>query len=193
MIKKSSPVFFILLIVIFSCNTKNDKASHLNKDAFVAKADSLITITFDTLRKSLLKAIIENNYQGAIAFCNEVTASLTNTYASDGIIIRRTSDKYRNPGNSPDSMEQRILISFKQMQNSQQPVKPVFEEDMHKRYHYFKPIILQAMCLNCHGSKTEQIQPAVWQSIQQKYPADLAHDYKEGDLRGMWHVTLLRK
>jgi hypothetical protein len=187
--KKTTPIFFVLLFFIFSCITKSDKKEQLNKNIFVAKADSLITITFDTLRNSLLKAIIENNYEGAITFCKEAASPLINTYTSDGIIIRRTSEKYRNPSNKPDSMEQRILASYQQLKNSQQAIEPIFEEDKQKRYHYFKPIIIQAMCLNCHGSKTNQIQPAVWQSIQQEYPADLANDYKEGDLRGMWHIT----
>lgn len=150
----------------------------------------MITITFDTLRSSLDKAITEKNYEGAIGFCSTAASSLINTYVSEGTTIKRTSNKYRNSSNAPDCMEQRIMAAFHQLKNIQQAIKPVFEEDKKGKYHYFKPIILQAMCINCHGSAAEQIQPAVWQSIQQKYPADLAHDYREGDLRGMWHVTL---
>jgi Protein of unknown function (DUF3365) len=191
--KQIFPVFILFFVAIFSCNNKSDDNGELNKTAFIAKADSLITITFDTLRTSLNKAIAEKNYEGAIGFCSTVASSLINTYASDGITIKRTSDKYRNPSNAPDSMEQRIMAAFHQLKNKQQAIKPVLEEDNQGKYHYFKPIILQAMCINCHGSKAEQIQPAVWQSIQQKYPADLAYDYKEGDLRGMWHVISSKK
>lgn len=191
--KKTTPVFFVLLLFIFSCITKSDKTEQLNKNIFVAKADSLITITFDTLRNSLLKAIGENNFEGAISFCNEAAYRLTNTYTTSTMTIKRTSDKFRNTSNAPDSMEQRILTAFQQLKNSGEKINSVFEEDNRNRYHYFKPIIVQAMCLNCHGSSAENIKPAVWQSIQQKYPADLAYDYKEGDLRGMWHVTFSKK
>jgi hypothetical protein len=103
------------------------------------------------------------------------------------------ADKYRNPVNAPDSMEQRILAVFHQSKSKQEAIKPILEEDQRGNYHYFKPILLQTMCLNCHGSRDEQIQPATWQSIQQKYPADMAYNYKEGDLRGMWHITFLKK
>jgi Protein of unknown function (DUF3365) len=178
---------------IFSCKNKSDDNGELKKTPFIAQADSLISATFDTLKRSLQKAIGENNYEEAIAFCNAAASPLTNTYVSDEITIRRTTDKYRNASNAPDSMEQRILAAFQQSKNNQEAITPVFEDDKQGKYHYFKPIILQAMCLNCHGSKTDQIQPAVWQSIQQKYPADLAYNYKEGDLRGMWHVVFSKK
>ncbi len=186
-------VFILFSIVIFSCKNKSDDNGELKKTEFIAQADSLISVTFDTLKRSLLRTIGENNYEGAIAFCNAAASPLTNTYVSDQIIIKRTSDKYRNPSNAPDSMEHRIMAAFHQLKIKQEPIKPVFEEDKQGKYHYFKPIILQAMCLNCHGSKTDQIQPVVWQSIQQKYPADLAYNYKEGDLRGMWHVVFSKK
>jgi len=191
--KQIFPVFILFSVAIFSCNNKKNDTGKLNKTAFIAKADSLISITFDTLKSSLMRAIGENNYEGAIAFCNAAASPLTNTYISDEITIKRTSDKYRNPSNAPDSMEQRIMALFHQLKNKQEAIKPVFEEDKQGEYHYFKPIILHAMCVNCHGSKAEQIQPSVWQSIQQKYPTDLAYDYKEGDLRGMWHVISSKK
>jgi hypothetical protein len=191
--KQIFPVFLLFSVGIYSCNNKSDDAGELKKKAFIAKSDSLITITFDTLRSSLTRAISKNNYEGAIIFCNATAFTLTNTYISDDVTIRRTSDKYRNPSNAPDSMEQRIIAAFYQFKNKQETIKPVFEEDKQGKYHYFKPIIIQAMCLNCHGSKSGQIPPAAWQSIQQKYPVDMAYDYKEGDLRGMWHVVFPNK
>lgn len=186
-------VFILFSAVIFSCKNKSNDKGQLKRTAFIAKADSLISVTFDTLKSSLIRAIGENNYEGAIAFCYTAASPLTNTYSSDDITIERTSDKYRSPSNAPDSMEQRIMAAFQQLKNKQEAITPVFEEDKQGKYHYFKPIILQAMCLNCHGSKADQIQPAAWQSIQQKYPADLAYNYKEGDLRGMWHVISSKK
>jgi len=191
--KQLFPAFIICCVMILSCNNKSDDTGDVNKAAFIAKADTLISITSDTLKRSLIRAIGENNYEGAIAFCNAAASPLTNTYLADDMTIKRTSDKYRNPSNAPDSMEKRIMAKFLQLKSSQQVIKPVFEEDQLGKYHYFKPIILQAMCVNCHGSKTNQIQPAVWQSIQRSYPGDLAFGYKEGDLRGMWHVIFSKK
>jgi hypothetical protein len=44
------------------------------------------------------------------------------------------------------------------------------------------------MCLACHGDPQKDIQPAVLQTISKLYPDDKAIGYKEGDLRGAWHI-----
>ena len=46
-----------------------------------------------------------------------------------------------------------------------------------------KPILVQAPCLNCHGSR-EQIVPEVLQIIDKRYQNDKAVNYQIGDLRG---------
>jgi hypothetical protein len=47
---------------------------------------------------------------------------------------------------------------------------------------------MQGMCLSCHG-KREQIPAPTLNAINQLYPNDKAFDFKEGDLRGIWHIT----
>jgi hypothetical protein len=44
------------------------------------------------------------------------------------------------------------------------------------------------MCLNCHGTPGKHIQDATLTKIQQLYPEDRAVNFKEGDLRGLWHI-----
>jgi hypothetical protein len=99
----------------------------------------------------------------------------------------------RNPANAPDSMELRILASYRQWKNEKQELKGVLEKDGSGNYHYFKPILLQTLCLNCHGNPVSVISPETRQMIQQKYPADAAFDYQEGDLRGIWHIRFSQK
>lgn len=180
----------ILSISIFSCSEKKQ-----TEDVAVwkNKGDSLITQTFETLRNTLMRAVGEKGFPGAVSFCNTKAMSLTNTYAAEGITIKRTSDKLRNSANRPDNMEQEILSAYLQMKKDKQELKPVLKKDAEGNHHYFKPILLQAMCLNCHGDKVSQIKPDTWESIQQKYPADSAFNYKEGDLRGVWHIAFKEK
>ncbi|HLG41289.1 MAG TPA: hypothetical protein VI461_16535, partial [Chitinophagaceae bacterium] len=92
------------LAILLSCNTKKEAESDL---AWKAKADSLINLTFDTLRNTLLKAVSEKGFAGAIAFCNTEATGLTNIYATEKITIRRSSDRARNTANAPDSFEQK--------------------------------------------------------------------------------------
>lgn len=155
------------------------------------QGEKIISQTFDTLRNTLLREIGQNGFSGAVEFCNTNALPLTNIYASENIAVKRTSGQLRNMTNAPDSMEQRILALYLSLISSSKELKPVIEKDDAGNQHYFKPIIIQAMCLNCHGDKNNQIQPATWQAIQLKYPSDAAWGYKEGELRGIWHVKFM--
>jgi hypothetical protein len=181
-------ILTFLSIAIISCN--ENKEVQVNPEAIRMKGDSIVSRSFDTLRNTLLRSIGEKGLAGAVEFCTTKALELTNTYSAGNISVKRTSDKIRNPGNAPDSMEQRILTSFRFLKSNKQEIKAILEKDAAGNYHYFKPIILQAMCLNCHGERDKQIQPETWQSIQLKYPADSAFNSREGDLRGTWHIIL---
>lgn len=178
----------LLLVTVISCTEKKKP----DDVALRSKGDSLITQTFDTLRNTLLRAIGEKGFPGAVSFCNTEALPLTNSYVAEGITIKRSSDKIRNIVNTPDSMEQEILSIYLQMKKDKQELKSVLKKDAAGNYHYFKPILLQTMCLNCHGDKTTQIKPDTWEVILQKYPNDAAFNYKDGDLRGIWHLTFLK-
>ena len=51
---------------------------------------------------------------------------------------------------------------------------------------------MQPMCLNCHGEKAV-LAPGVQDALNKIYPDDKAVGYKEGDLRGAWHITFLKQ
>jgi hypothetical protein len=189
----------IIFSIIISCTNEEKKVDkedgaynqtkiEENKNNYKLKGDSIVKQTFDTLRNTLLTAIKEKGFDGAVAFCNTSALSLTNSYANNTVTIKRTSDKVRNPANDPDSMEQRILEKFLTMSDSTAKTATVVERDATGSIHYYKPIIMQAMCLNCHGNK-EQIQLGTLKMIKSKYPDDAAIGYKEGNVRGLWHVV----
>lgn len=176
-----------LISSFFSCRDSGNP----EKDAsyWIARGDSLVAKTFDTLRNTLLRAIGEHGFAGAVSFCNTEALKLTNTFAGEGVAIKRTSDKLRNPMNAPDNLEKEILSEYLNLKKENKELKPVLKKDAAGNHHYFKPIIVQTMCLSCHGDKSGPLLPDTWQAIEQKYPNDKAFDYKEGDLRGIWHVT----
>jgi hypothetical protein len=101
--------------------------------------------------------------------------------------------KVRNPGNAPDSLEQLILQEMERDTKTQKEIKAKLVRSLSGEVHYFKPILLQPMCLNCHGTPQTQIQPATLNKIKELYPNDQAIDFKEGDLRGIWHIIFRRK
>jgi hypothetical protein len=153
---------------------------------YIRQADRLISATFDTLRNSLVKAIGEGGFDHAVEFCNENANALTNAYV-DSVSIKRISLLSRNSNNTPDSLGKGILTKWAAAE------KPLSGElvrlDAVGEIRYFKPIMTQGMCLNCHGKPGESIKAATLDRIKQKYPNDKAINYEDGDLRGAWQVT----
>lgn len=183
-----------MILMLISCTRKNDTKNEHEKepipDSVYSKAGNrIVALTFDTLRNSLLHAIRSQNVDGAIAYCNEQAYPITAIY-SDSVIIRRTSLRIRNHQNSPDSLEH-FMLNFmgEQMKTMKMPDTKIVRSKSTKEIHFFKPILLQPLCLNCHGTPGKQIQNSTLAKIQVLYPNDQAFDYKEGDLRGIWHIV----
>jgi hypothetical protein len=59
----------------------------------------------------------------------------------------------------------------------------VVKSDGSKEFHFAKPIVMQPMCVACHGS-SDQISPEVKAKLSELYPNDKAVNYQPGQLRG---------
>jgi hypothetical protein len=179
----------ILAIVFSGCKSNLDQAAHNTPDSvYVTSGDMIVKSTFDSLRNSLLRAIAKEGFEGAITFCNENALTLTNTYA-DSITIRRTALRWRNPKNQPDSLEQAVL-HFMSSELGTKTLAPskLIRDGGTGEIHYFKPIMMQGMCLSCHGKPNDQIHDETMTRLKKLYPSDQAVDFMEGDLRGAWHI-----
>ncbi|MCK6617604.1 MAG: DUF3365 domain-containing protein [Cyclobacteriaceae bacterium] len=175
-----------LIFVVISClkrPAEKTDAATLPDSVYLKLGDQLVTLTFDTLRDALTTAIGQQGFAYAVSFCNEKAYPLTTYYQEEGITIRRASDKYRNPQNIADSLESALLDQFRTAGPATRIVRTENE------IHYIKPILVQGMCLHCHGTPGVEIKPETLIAIAQKYQTDKATGYKEGDLRGLWHVV----
>ncbi len=150
--------------------------------------DSITTVTFENLKKELMKAISEGGFEHAIKFCNLNAIDITNQYV-DGkkIQIRRVSDNYRNPKNIPDEIESNVIFDYTYDVHVGETPQPLFFSTGGKS-HFFKPILLQSFCLSCHGVPGKDIKPDIYAQIKKLYPDDTAVNYRVDDLRGIWHV-----
>ncbi len=188
-------LFIFSIVLLMSCAKKKIEEEYLEAKKSIAdsvymkKGNSIVSLTFDTLRSSLLSAISTHGMDGAIAFCHEKAYPLTTTF-DDSVVIRRTSLRIRNSNNNPDSLELLILKEMEELvQSAKMPAEKIVRHPATGEIHFFKPILLQAMCLNCHGAPGSQIQNATLVKIKQLYPEDQAVNFKEGDLRGVWHIV----
>jgi len=187
---KKGTLILLALSFIAACNynVQNEK----DIVDYTAKGDSLVKITFDTLRSTLVKTIGGKGLAGALRFCNTEALALTSLYASGDVTITRVSDKSRNPKNELSVLDKEQWDKYKTLVAKNDSVKPIIVIQ-NKEVNYYKPITMQGMCLNCHGTPKKEIPENLLAVIDSLYPADKATEYKIGDLRGMWHVVFKQK
>ena len=142
-----------------------------------------------TLGKNLMGAIQKEGVMHALSFCNVQAMPLTDSMATKhDAIIKRVSDKNRNPNNKANAQELDYISLYKQiLKNGEEPEPIVVEEN--KKVNFYYPIVTNGMCLKCHGTPGEEIQRGTYDKIKELYPKDKAIGYDVNDVRGMWSIS----
>ena len=168
---------------------------HCSENKVEIKEDQVVgmrTTTNDFMKELkgvLISQIQTNGILQAVSVCSDTAQVLTNSFGvQKGIYIKRVSFKNRNENNFPDDFEKKVLNKFELLHqnkelNSETEHAEIVQEGEFKYLRYLKPILVQAECLNCHGSEND-IMSEVKQLIAQKYSNDKAVGYLTGDLRG---------
>jgi hypothetical protein len=139
----------------------------------------------ETLQPQLQSAMKAGGPAAAMQVCASMAQPMTNNLKVDHpavVKVSRTSDQVRNPLNAPDALDARILAAYLKSGSKEDQV--VKDEGC---TFYYKPLFLQAVCLNCHGAT---LKPEVTALLQQHYPKDRATGYAEDDFRGVIKVQL---
>ena len=176
-------LFFFLLML--SCSENKVEVSEQE----IAGMRTTAMEFMKDLKGVLINQIQTNGVLEAVSVCSDTAQVLTNNFGvQKGVFVRRVSFKNRNANNSPDDFEKKVLSKFELLHqnkelNSETEHVEIVQEGEFKYLRYLKPILVQAECLNCHGSETD-IMPEVKQLIAQEYSKDKAVGYKIGDLRG---------
>jgi len=140
------------------------------------------------LKSHLLKYIKQDptGLQAAY-FCAKSAEDLTkkvNAQFPEGVTVRRTALKYRNPANKPDATDTKVMEKMQaEIKAGTFKKKPVVVK-VGETDRVYVPLIAEKACLKCHGP-VEKIDPKVRETLAKKYPHDLATGFHEGDLRGV--------
>jgi hypothetical protein len=143
------------------------------------------------LMQAMQASLKEGGTTAAIAICRDKAPAIAAEVSLEkGCTVRRTSLKTRNPKNSPDIWERRVLESFQKLSaDGKDPASLEFSEVVREEgvlvLRYMKGIAVGGPCLACHGRSLE---PGVSAAIGGAYPEDSARDYGKGDLRGAFSV-----
>ena len=197
----------IFVIVILGCgDMKNDRRTSGEKEVdslsiseskisedFAQKGMTYMKSTQAVLGKNLIKTLEKKGPAGAVAFCNTKAISLTDSMAQNhNVIIKRVTDKPRNPENKANEEQMRYLRSYRSNQDLIDSLDPIVIHK-EKEVNFYSPIIINTMCLQCHGIPNEQIRPETLQILQNLYPEDLAQGYHTNDVRGMWYIKFMNE
>ncbi|NIT56907.1 MAG: DUF3365 domain-containing protein, partial [Aliifodinibius sp.] len=127
--------------------------------------------------------------QHALQFCNVQAIPLTDSLSKHhDVSIRRASHKPRNPYNTADSLEIKVIKQYIKKLKSGNELQPITYAD-ENRITFHAPItITNALCLNCHGKVNEDISKENLATIQELYPNDQATGFSMGNLRGVWTI-----
>ncbi|ACD83032.1 Tll0287-like domain-containing protein [Candidatus Methylacidiphilum infernorum] len=197
--------FLFLIMVFIPFFAARSQQEPVTSIASLEKRQSIEKIAEPVAQElqASLKNILETKIKelgptGALEYCSlnalALTEKIKQKQGEKITLLKRTSDKVRNPLNKPDYAEKEALEIFLEAQRSREPLPANYiqkvEQDWTVKYRYYKPIFTGNLCLNCHGSPS-QMSPELKEALKKRYPLDEATGYKQGDFRGLITVEVV--
>lgn len=187
-----------LMIVGSNCGTGTDK-----KKAVVSQTTDTVQIktplekgkemalkTKAELGRFLMTAIREKGTAGAVAFCSTRAIHITDSMSTVlGSHLKRVAEFNRNPINTVSADELSYIQQVKAALAAKENPRPKLTENSETITGYY-PILTESLCLQCHGDKKTEIEPATLAAINRLYPNDKATGFKLNQLRGIWVVEM---
>jgi hypothetical protein len=131
-----------------------------------------------------LRAALERGPEAAIDACRVEAPRLAAEASGSGVRVGRTSHRLRNPRNAPEPWMQPLLDAYL----AGASLEPQAVGIGPGRVGYVEPILVQPLCLVCHG---ETLAPEVAARLDALYPEDRARGFRAGDFRGLFWAELL--
>jgi nitrate reductase cytochrome c-type subunit len=187
-----------LMIIGSNCGTGTDK-----KKAVASQTTDKVQIktpleegkemalkTKAELGRFLMEAIREKGTAGAVEFCSTRAIRITDSMSTAlGSHLKRVAEFNRNPVNIVTPDELSYIQQVKAALAAKENPKPRLTENSETIKGYY-PILTESLCLQCHGDKKTEIEPATLAAINRFYPNDKATGFKLNQLRGIWVVEM---
>ena len=151
-----------------------------------AAPGALLLAPFKQELQQALRAGLAEGPVNAIEVCQLKAPDIADTRSRDGIHMGRSSHRLRNPANAGPDWVDAVLQVYLGDPSDRTPRTIYLEND---RVGYVEPIVLQPLCLTCHG---DNLAPEVAARIRDLYPDDRATGFQVGDLRGVFWVDFPR-
>jgi len=168
-------------------DTQPSSASAADDQLFTEAAGNLVKQFRTDLQSTLLGAIKENGTAYAVQMCQLKAQEIAAAHSVAGWTVKRVSTQWRNVADRPDSTDKAMLDRFAEPSTKSNFLVLTTGPDSARTFHYYEKIIVNDMCLQCHGD-IQTVDQELWKIIRILYPYDKATGYKSGDLRGMFVV-----
>jgi hypothetical protein len=155
----------------------------------IARADLMIAAMHDSVLRELADGFAAGGAALAIKSCHIDSLLMAQRIAREGAAAGRTSDRLRNPLNAPKPWAAELVKA-----NAGRQARHVegFAVDLGDAVGVLRPISERPICANCHGP-ADRLAPAVRKELADRYPADKAVGFKEGEIRGWFWVEIPKK
>jgi hypothetical protein len=153
----------------------------------ISRADLVIVTMQSALLRELTDALARRGVAGSLGFCHvEVTAITQRVSGEQGVAAGRTSDRLRNPANAPRRWAMPFVAA-----HAGRAARTVegYAVDLGDKVGVLRPIVEQRLCAGCHGP-ADGFAPGVTLVLRERYPADRAIGFKEGEIRGWYWVEM---
>ena len=189
-------VFMVMLVFSVGCQRPPPPPNpeEIAQDRAFQLAAAAANELVSALMPELQAAMKADGPAGALAVCadraQQLTAEVEARYAEQGLRIRRTAQRVRNPLNAPDEWEQQWMDhAAASIGDTVSVTLRSIDEQGRVEIRYLRPLLLSEACLPCHGP-AEQIDPAVRTLLDERYPDDEATGFQVGDFRGMISIRV---
>ncbi|MFZ5875896.1 MAG: Tll0287-like domain-containing protein [Nitrospirota bacterium] len=177
--RETASVVALVLIVVGAAGSPAGLAADADQKKVRAQeiAHELLSLR-SALARTFISADTEVTEQTFQRVCAPVGARAKELAAQEGIVIRQTAIKNRNPAHAATLSEVAVLEGFLKDPAKQDQWDQI-EMDGKSYQRYMRRIDVEEPCLRCHGPKTSRPE-----FLAKKYPEDKAFDFGVGDLRG---------
>ena len=145
----------------------------------LARGAELLAPFKKNLQQALKSGLAEGPAE-AIQVCRVKAPEIADALSVDGVRVGRSSHKLRNPDNEGPDWVRPVMQAYLDDPAGRSPQAV---ELAGNRRGYVEPIIVQPLCLTCHGS---ELAPDIGAQITELYPDDRATGFETGDLRGVF-------
>ncbi|MBK6620290.1 MAG: DUF3365 domain-containing protein [Saprospirales bacterium] len=184
----------LFLAIAGGCQPEPTSLTEAEQTLLTRKGQDIVTEVATVLSSALTKSIADGGVGKAAQYCSFIAVPLVDTLAvRHGVDVRRTSNRLRNAKNAPTDREREVLTQYEQQRAQGAQLQPLLEVIDAHTVAYYQPIVVQPLCLQCHGKLGETLPEENYSFIKYLYPNDEAIGYALDDVRGIWSMRMPRQ